>query len=178
VDDHCSPWHVFYSIEWCNITPSIIHRMEPVPSFRQYLYSSLFLIFIGWGGLILMIFVFNEPPLVWARWGFFTLWFIALTGTALPVMYLLNQRFASEPPAEAQVIVRQALWVGVFGATLAWLQLGHLVTLWVWMGLAGGLIAIEYLIRLRERSHWRPPTTDADLSEIEIDEQSSDTPLS
>lgn len=152
--------------------------MDTAPSFRQYLRSSLFLIFIGWGGLVLMIFVFNEPPLVWARWGFFSLWFIALTGTALPIMYLLNQRFVSDPSVEPQVIVRQALWVGVFGATLAWLQLGHLVTLWVWLGLACGLTAIEYLIRLRERAHWKPPTPDANLSNIDIDDQSSDSSFS
>lgn len=124
---------------------------------------------VGWGGLALMIFVFNMPPLVWARWGFFALWIIALTGTALPVTYFLNVRFPSNPPAEPQAVVRQALWVGVYGATLAWLQLGHLVTLWVWMGLAGGLAAIEYLIRVRERARWHPPVTD--------DEQSSDAPL-
>ncbi len=131
--------------------------MHDAPSFRQYLTSSLFLIVVGWGGLALMIFAFDMPPLVWARWGFFALWFIALTGSALPITYFLNLRFPSNPPAEANAIVRQALWTGTYGATLAWLQLGHLVTLWVWMGLAGGLIAIEYLIRLRERAHWQPP---------------------
>ena len=124
-----------------------------------------------------MIFVFNEPPLVWARWGFFALWFIALTGTSLPIMYLLNQRFESDPPAEPQAIVRQALWVGVYGATLAWLQLGHLVTLWVWMGLGGGLIALEYFIRLRERAHWKPPVLDTNYSNTDIDDQPSNNPI-
>jgi hypothetical protein len=134
--------------------------MNTEPSFRQYLNSSLILMLIGWGGLALMIFVFDIPPLVWARWGFFALWLIALTGTALPVAYFLNLRFPSNPPAESNAVVRQALWVGVYGSTLAWLQLGNLVTLWVWMGLAGGLIAIEYLIRMRERARWKPPVTD------------------
>jgi hypothetical protein len=150
--------------------------MESEPSFRQYLTSSIILICVGWGGLVLMILVFNEPPLVWARWGFFALWFIALVGTTLPLMYLLNQRFMTDPPVEPQAIVRQALWVGVYGTTLAWLQLGHLVTLWVWMGLASGLVAIEYLIRLRERARWKPPTIEPDFSPtIELDDQSSDS---
>ena len=121
---------------------------------------------MGWGGLALMIFVFNIPPIVWARWGFFSLWFVALTGTSLPITYFLNLRFPSNPPAEPNAIVRQALWVGVYGATLAWLQLGHLVTLWIWMGLAGGLIAVEYLIRLRERAHWHPPIVNDDPPNI------------
>jgi hypothetical protein len=151
--------------------------MDNAPTFRQYLFSTLFLMSVGWGGLVVMIFVFNEPPLVWARWGFFTLWFIALAGTALPIMFLLNLRFVSDPPAEPHTIVRQALWVGVYGATLAWLQIGHLVTLWVWMGLAGGLIAIEYLIRLRERSRWQPPTPNYPIPTFENDDQPSDDPL-
>ena len=134
--------------------------MDAAPSFRQYFFSALFLMILGWGGLALMLFVFNMPPLVWARWGFFALWIVALTGTTLPITYFFNLRFPSNPPAEPNAIVRQALWVGVYGATLAWLQLGHLATLWVWMGLAGGLIAVEYLIRLRERARWRPPITD------------------
>jgi hypothetical protein len=129
--------------------------MQPQPAFRAYLVSTIFLILVGWGGLAaLMIFT---VPTVWPRWGFFLLWVMALTGPALPVSYLLNQRFPSDPPTEPNVIVRQALWVGVFGATLAWLQLGRLVTLWVIFGLAGGLIAIEYFLRMRERSRWKPP---------------------
>ncbi len=156
--------------------------MEKPPAFRQYLISTLVLMTVGWGGLAALILVLNEPPLVWARWGFFALWFIALTGTALPIMYLFNLRFVSDPPVEPHAIVRQALWVGAYGSTLAWLQIGHLVTLWVWIGLAGGLIAIEYLIRLRERSRWRPPTTvdnpDYPASTIEnSDDQSSEHPL-
>jgi len=50
----------------------------------------------------------------------------------------------------------------VYVSTLAWLQLGHLVSLWVWMGLAGGLIAVEYLLRLRERARWKPPVANDD----------------
>ena len=151
--------------------------MDSAPSFRQYFFSALFLMLLGWGGLALMIFVFDMPPFVWARWGFFALWIVALTGTALPVTYFFNLRLPSDPPAEPNAIVRQALWVGIYGATLAWLQLGHLVTLWVWMGLAGGLIAVEYLIRLRERARWRPPNPDSPIQAHESDEQSSDTSL-
>jgi hypothetical protein len=38
-----------------------------------------------------------------------------------------------------------------------WLRWGNLLTYWVVLGLAGGLIAVEWLIRLRERSLWQPP---------------------
>ncbi len=118
---------------------------------------------VGWGGLALLIVVFSVPPLVWARWGFFALWFVALTGTALPIVYFLNLRFPSEPPVEANAIVRQAIWVGVYGATLAWLQLAQIATLWIWLGLAGGLIAVEYVLRSRERARWRPPLEESEF---------------
>jgi len=128
--------------------------MDEKPFFRLYLAPTLILFVLGWGGWLAV--VNFTLPFVWPRWGFFALWLMALTGTALPVVYFFNVRFPSDPPAEPHVIVRQALWAGVYGATLAWLQLGRLVTLWVVLGLAGGLTAIEYLIRLRERARWRP----------------------
>lgn len=87
---------------------------------------------------------------------------LALTGTALPVVYFLHQRFPSDPPAGSNVIVREAMWAGVYAATLAWLQLGRLVTLYVILGLAGGLIAIEYFIRLREKANRISPVISDD----------------
>ena len=136
--------------------------MERDPGAREYLTSAFFLMAVGWGGLALLILVYEVPPFVWARWGFFALWFTALTGTALPIMYFLNLRFPSDPPVEPHVIVRQAMWVGVYGAVLAWLQLGRVMAFWMWMGLGGGLIGVEYLIRLREQARWQPPTIQDD----------------
>ena len=124
-------------------------------TFRQYLFSILALLVIGWGGLVLLL--IYSVPFVWARWGFYVFGIMALTGTALPIVYFLHRRFPADPPADPNVIVRQAMWVGVYGATLAWLQLGRLVTLYVILGLAGGLIATEYFIRLREKANRKMP---------------------
>ena len=130
-------------------------------TFRNYRLSAIMLILIGWSGLFIV--VYFSLPFVWARWGFFVFMIMALTGTALPVVYFLHRRFPTEPLAESNVIVRQALWVGVYGATLAWLQLGRLVSLYVILGLAGGLIAAEYFIRIREKANRRLPVfTDDD----------------
>lgn len=129
--------------------------MTSQPTFRSYLLSTLALLLIGWGGIAALL--YYSLPFVWARWGFFTLGIMALTGSALPVVYFFHRRFPAEPPAASNVIVRQALWFGVYAATLAWLQLGRLVTLYVILGLAGGLIAIEYFIRLREKANRTPP---------------------
>jgi len=139
------------------ILTSIIHGMHRAPTARQYIVSAILLMVVGWGGLVLMVYGLQLPPVVWARWGFFVLWFTALSGTALPVAYFLNLRFPSDPPAEPHAIVRQAMWVGVYGCVVAWLQLGRVMAFWIWIGLAGGFVALEYLIRLRERARWRPP---------------------
>jgi hypothetical protein len=128
---------------------------EQTNSFRIYLPSALALAILGWGGLAALFYF--SLPFVWSRWGFFVLVIMALTGTALPIVFFLNQRFPSDPPAESNVIVRQAVWVGVYFATLAWLQLGRLVTLYVILGLAAGLFATEYFIRLREKANWNHP---------------------
>jgi len=128
--------------------------------FRSFAVPSLLLFLFGWGGFFVVTTI--ALPFVWLRWSFFVLLIFALTGTVLPVVYFFHRRFSAEPPAESNVIVRQAVWFGVYGATLAWLQLGRLVTVYVILGLAGGLIAIEYFIRLRERSRWKPPVLDDD----------------
>jgi hypothetical protein len=128
---------------------------EQTNSFRIYLPSALALAILGWGGLAALFYF--SLPFVWSRWGFFVLVIMALTGTALPIVFFLNQRFPSDPPAESNVIVREAVWVGVYFATLAWLQLGRLVTIYVVLGLAAGLFATEYFIRLREKANWNHP---------------------
>ena len=132
------------------------------PGFRPFGISSLILILIGWGGLAGVLYL--APPFVWFRWAFFALVILAITGTVLPIVYFFHRRFPDQPPAEANVIVRQSVWFGVYVATLAWLQLGALVTVYVILGLAGGLLAIEYFLRLRERSRWKPPILDDDIA--------------
>ena len=74
----------------------------------------------------------------------------------MPVMAFLNLRFPSTPPASAWVVVRQSLWCGLYIPTLAWLQAGRVLTLPMAVLLAAGLILIEFLLRLRERSQWKP----------------------
>ncbi|KAF0107040.1 MAG: hypothetical protein FD146_2150 [Anaerolineaceae bacterium] len=140
---------------------------RPLSPFRSFLPSALILFLVGWGGLALL-FTFSLPD-VWPRWTFFVLWDLALTGTALPAAWFLNLRFPGTPSAGDAVVVRQAIWAGVYGATLAWLQLGGVASLWIIVGLAAGLAAIETLIRMRERSLWQPPATEED--EPETDDQ-------
>ena len=141
---------------------SIILSMDDQLRFKPFALSSLVLMLVGWIGLYFLI--TQTLPYVWPRWGFFVLTLLAVTGTALPIVYFFHRRFLGEKPTDANVIVRQAMWFGVYTATLAWLQLGRLVTVYVVLGLAGGLVAIEYFMRLREKAHWKPPVTSDDQS--------------
>lgn len=133
------------------------------PPFRPFLTTAITLIVLGLGLFAIAVFAF--APTVWARWLFFFGGTLALTGIGLPVAWFLNLRFPSEPPAGVNVIVRQAVWLGVYGGLLAWLQQERLVSVGIGGGLAIGLIVIEYLIRMRERSLWRPPSEPTDTPE-------------
>lgn len=83
---------------------------------------------------------------------------MAISGTTLPIVYFLNIRFPSDPPANTSVMIRQALWFAIFFDLLAWLQLGRVLNSILVVVIALGIIAIENLIRLVERSHWQPST--------------------
>ena len=87
---------------------------------------------------------------------FFFLAVLAFTGPALPLTYYLNMRFPSKPPVEGFVIIRQALWVGVYFSTLAWLQLGRVLNFILAFILLGVFALIEFLLRFFERSRWEP----------------------
>ena len=121
---------------------------------RTFLPLSVVLTLLGWGGL--MIVIGTTLPTLGPRWLFFFLGVLALTGPALPITYYLNQRFPSNPPVDGMVILRQALWIGVFGSTVTWLQLGRILTPGLLLILAVVFMLIEFLLRLIERSRWNP----------------------
>jgi len=124
---------------------------SPVSSFLP---AAIILSVLGWSGLFVLVNL--TIPTVGPRWLFFFLSVLALTGTALPVIAFLNRRFPSSPPVTNGGIFREAIWVGIYFPTLAWLQLGRVLTPALALLLALGMIAIEVLLRLRERSQWKP----------------------
>jgi hypothetical protein len=127
------------------------------PPVRIFLPAAVVLALIGWSGLV-YVFIFTRPT-VGPRWLFFFLSVLALTGTALPAVAFLNRRFPSTPPPTAAVIMRQALWVGIYFPTLAWLQIGRVLTPALALLLLLGFVLIEWLLRLRERSQWKPESS-------------------
>ncbi|HLE15363.1 MAG TPA: hypothetical protein VI776_11485 [Anaerolineales bacterium] len=124
------------------------------PPVGSFIPAAVILGLAGWGGLVAL--VNYTSPTVGPRWLFFFLGVLALTGTLLPVFAFLNRRFPSSPPASSNMILREAILTGIYFPTLAWLQLGRVLTPALAVILALGLIAIEVLLRMRERSQWKP----------------------
>jgi len=124
------------------------------PSAKSFIPTAVILIIVGWGGLIYLF--QNTLPTVGPRWLFFFLAVLALTGTVLPAVAFLNRRFHSTPPATTGVILRQSIWIGIYFPTLAWLQIGRTLTPALAFLLAVGLVLVEILLRMRERSQWNP----------------------
>lgn len=129
-------------------------KSQSSPPVKLFIPAAIILALVGWGGLYALI-NFTIPT-VGPRWLFFFLSVLALTGTSLPIVAFLNQRFPTTPPVSSGVVVREAIWVGIYIPTLAWLQLGRVLTPALILLLAMGLVAIEVLLRIRERSQWKP----------------------
>jgi hypothetical protein len=110
----------------------------------------------GWSGLFWL--VSNALPTVPNRWIFYALLHIAFAGTSLPFIRLLHHRFAHDHGLTlgAGVIVRQAIWVGLFGTMCAWLRIPRLLSLPLAIVLIVAIVIMESLLRLRERMQWRP----------------------
>lgn len=125
-----------------------------MPSIQQTIFTGLSLAVIGWGGLVYLFF-FTLPTLG-PRWLFFFFLMLALTGSALPIVAFLNRRFQLPSQIDAGVIIRQSIWVGIYGNLLAWFQLGRILTMALVLFLAVGFVLIEFLLRLRENSLWSP----------------------
>jgi len=72
------------------------------------------------------------------------------------VAYFLHLRFPNNPPAETMVLIREALFFGAYCDFMLWLQLGGVLNLAMGVFIFMGFVAIELLVRLRERSKWNP----------------------
>jgi hypothetical protein len=126
------------------------NNTQSSPSVKSFLPAAILLMFMGWGGLYYIL--SQTTPSGGTRWAMFFTGVLAITGTVLPLVAFLNQRFPSTPPVTTFVVLRQSLWFGIYFPTLAWLQIGRTLTPIIALLLALGLVLIEWLLRLRERS--------------------------
>jgi hypothetical protein len=131
---------------------------KKLPSFWIFFWISVFLTLTGVAGLVYLL--LETLPDLGPRWLFFFFLMLALSGLSLPVTYFFNRRFPSDPPADSNVVLREAMWVGVWGCSLAWLQLGRVLNPGMALVLAVGLVLVEFLLRIGERSLWTPKEED------------------
>lgn len=125
-----------------------------MPPFLPFLITGLSLAAIGWGGLYVLI--TRTLPTLGPRWLFYFLLTLAVSGLVLPVYHFLHRRFPGEPPADAGVIVREAALTAIYVDLIAWLQLGKVLTPPMAVIIAGGMLLVELLMRIRERSRFKP----------------------
>ena len=123
-------------------------------SFQKILLTSVILVFLGGGGLT-YIFLLTLPTLG-PRWLFFFFFFLLVSGLSLPVISFLNYRFKGQIPIEPVVIVRETILLGICANLLAWLQMGRELTASLGLLIVVGFLLIELLLRLNERSRWKP----------------------
>jgi hypothetical protein len=122
---------------------------------RDFLPLTVILLILGWGGILLLM--NGTQPTIGPRWLFFLLLVCAITGTALPFVVYLNQRFPTEPPPTSQTLVREALFLGVYVAILVWMKFGQVVNFGLAVLFLVGFVLLEVFLRLRESSFWRKP---------------------
>ncbi len=111
---------------------------------------------LAWTGLVWLI--FNTIATVPNRWLFFLLVQVALSGTALPFVRYLHQRFdkPGSPPLNYMVLVRQSILAGLYGVICLWLRIPRLLSIPMALVVLLALVMVEFLLRLRERTQWRP----------------------
>jgi hypothetical protein len=124
------------------------------PQVREVIPAAFVLALTGWIGLFWLI--DSTRPTIGPRWLFFFLCVMAITGTVMPFIAFVHQRFPGNPVVKISTIVRQSLWVSVYLTAIAWLQMARVLNATVVIILGLGIVAVEWLLRLRERAQWKP----------------------
>ncbi len=128
--------------------------------FSAVLVTSLLLIAVGGAGLVLL---FNlTVPTLGPRWLLFFLVTLAASGVALPFAYFINIRFPSNPPAQSGVLLREAVFAGLYVDLVIWLRFGKVLNFAIGVFVLAAFVFIEILLRWRERSRFAP---DSDAEE-------------
>jgi hypothetical protein len=117
--------------------------------------AAIILAVLGVLGLILL--GNSTLPTVGPRWLLFFLGILAITGVAIPFIWLLHRRFSADRPSPSSVLLRQSIWIGLFGSLCLWLQINRALTLSLAILLGVGFAAMEWFLGVLERNRWRPP---------------------
>ena len=126
---------------------------RPSSEYRSLFIAAIIMAVIGWIGLILLL--STTLPTVGPRWLFFFLLTLAVTGTAIPFVWLLHQRFVRETETSPATLLRVALLFCLYVEILIWLQINRSLSLSLTILLALGLLGIEILLRFLDRTRRR-----------------------
>lgn len=127
------------------------------PDHIGLLLASAVLTIGGWWGLYMLL--TGTIPRPGQRWAFFVLFHLAVTGTTIPIVRFLNVRLTPVDRGipSSGVILRQAIWLGLFAVTCAWLQIPRALSWSIAFFLLIIFVVLEAFLRLRER---RPEDND------------------
>lgn len=78
---------------------------------------------------------------------------VAVTGLVMPLAYFLNKRFGQESSLRFVVVLRRAMWVGIWFAFCTWLQMNRSLNVGVALLVAAVFIVVEVLLQVRTKAN-------------------------
>lgn len=84
-------------------------------------------------------------------WVFLAGVLVVITGVSVPLAYVLNQRFNQNESSQFLVVLRQAMWIGLWFAFCIWLQMNRTLGWGVALLVAAVFIVVEVLLQVRTR---------------------------
>jgi hypothetical protein len=127
---------------------------NPSPSVRSIIPLSLVLAIPGFFWLIYLM--TSTLPDLGNRWMFFAAAVLAISGLSLPLVTYLNRIVQPFGPANFESVVRESTMIGVYAGILLWLNKGQVLSAGLALILGIGIVLVELLVRLRNRSRWHP----------------------
>jgi hypothetical protein len=118
---------------------------------RVLLWTSGALAAFLWAGLVL--FMNRQPPSSANQTVFLLLWGLAVTGTTLPLAYVIGIRLLPRADEDDSLLraARQGLLAGIVAMVLMALQFMRLLNLFTALLLVALGVAVEVLLNLRKR---------------------------
>jgi hypothetical protein len=77
---------------------------------------------------------------------------VAVTGLVMPLAYIVNRRFGRTGSQRFAVVLRQAMWVGLWASFCIWLQMQRSLGLGVVLLSALVLVTVEVLLQVRAKA--------------------------
>lgn len=124
-----------------------------------------FLLFSGivsltaWSGLGLILIYL--PPTIGPRWLFFFFLFVAIASISLPLFLLINQRIEHGRNHGIFPAIRESMELAFYVNLVIWLKFGRVLDTITAILVLFVIVAIEFFIRLFERSRFQPAEQDS-----------------